>query len=184
MDEQNLFVCSCPTTKPPAQEEGVVTLRRSDNDSKPSRPLFELVSAGERDILSEEAFQRMLALERKRTERSRKPFVMMLLNAGNLQGSEKNGKALNNIVPTLLSSTRETDVIGWYKDRATVSVIFTELAIDDKNSMVSTILTRVGTTLRDNLTFEQFNQINISFHFFPDDWDHDTSGRPSNPALY
>ena len=24
----------------------------------------------------------------------------------------------------------------------------------------------------------------ISFHFFPDDWDHDNSGRPSNPSLY
>jgi lipopolysaccharide/colanic/teichoic acid biosynthesis glycosyltransferase len=34
------------------------------------------------------------------------------------------------------------------------------------------------------LTFEQSNQVSISFHFFPDDWDHDISGRPSNPALY
>jgi lipopolysaccharide/colanic/teichoic acid biosynthesis glycosyltransferase len=31
---------------------------------------------------------------------------------------------------------------------------------------------------------EQFNQVSISFHFFPDDWDHNTSGRPSNPTLY
>ena len=38
--------------------------------------------------------------------------------------------------------------------------------------------------LRDMLTFEQFNQISISFHFFPDDWDHDNSGRPSDAALY
>ena len=81
-------------------------------------------------------------------------------------------------------STRETDVIGWYKDQATVGAIFTGLLADEKNSILSTILTRVSTTLRDNLTLEQFNQVSISFHFFPDDWDHDTSGRPSNPALY
>ena len=93
----------------------------------------------------------MIAVERKRTERSRKPFLLMLLDAGNHQGSEKNGKALNNIVPALLSSTRETDVIGWYKDRATVGVIFTGLVADDKNSILSTILTRVSTTLRDKL---------------------------------
>jgi lipopolysaccharide/colanic/teichoic acid biosynthesis glycosyltransferase len=126
----------------------------------------------------------MIAVERKRTERSRKPFLLMLLDAGNHQGSGRNGKALDNIVPALLSSTRETDVIGWYKDRATVGVIFTGLLADDKNSILSTILTRVSTTLRDKLTFEQFNQVSISFHFFPDDWDHDISGRPSNPALY
>ena len=87
-------------------------------------------------------------------------------------------------LPALLSSSRETDVIGWYKDRATVGAIFTEIVVDDKNSILSTILSRVSTTLRDTLTFEQFNQISISFHFFPDDWDHDISGRPSNPALY
>jgi hypothetical protein len=38
--------------------------------------------------------------------------------------------------------------------------------------------------LRDELVFNQFNQVAISFHFFPDDWDQSTSGRPSNPALY
>ncbi len=141
------------------------------------------VSAVEREVVNEDAFQRMLAVERKRTERSRKPFLLMLLDAGN-HGSEKNGKALNNIVSALLSSTRETDVIGWYKGRTTVGVIFTELQIDDKTSILSTILTRVSTTLRDNLTLEQFNQVSISFHLFPDDWDHDVSGRPSNPALY
>ena len=42
-------------------------------------------------------------------------------------GSEKNGKALNSIVSALLSSTRETDIIGWYKDRTTVGVMFTGL---------------------------------------------------------
>jgi lipopolysaccharide/colanic/teichoic acid biosynthesis glycosyltransferase len=126
----------------------------------------------------------MIAVERKRTERSRKPFLLMLLDAGNQQGSGRNGKALDSIVPALLSSTRGTDVIGWYKDRTTVGVIFTGLVVEDKNSILSTILTRVSTTLRDKLTVEQFNQVSISFHFFPDDWDHDISGRPSDPALY
>jgi lipopolysaccharide/colanic/teichoic acid biosynthesis glycosyltransferase len=126
----------------------------------------------------------MISIERKRTERSRKPFLLMLLDTGNSQGSEKNGKALDRIVSALLASTRETDVIGWYKNRATVGVMFTELVVDDKNSILSTMLTRVSTTLRYNLTFEQFNQISISFHFFPDDWDQDISGRPSNPTLY
>ena len=62
--------------------------------------------------------------------------------------------------------------------------MFTELVIDDKNSILSTMLSRVSNILRDNLTFEQFNQISISFHFFPDKWDHDIPQRPSNPTLY
>jgi lipopolysaccharide/colanic/teichoic acid biosynthesis glycosyltransferase len=161
-----------------------VTVRRSGSDSNLAGPLFRPVTAVEHEVLNEEAFQRMIAVERKRTERSRKPFLLMLLDAGSLQGAGKNGKSLDSIVCGLLSSTRETDVIGWYKDRATVGVIFTGLLADDKNSILSTILTRVSTTLRDKLTFEQFNQVSISFHFYPDDWDDDISGRPSNPALY
>jgi lipopolysaccharide/colanic/teichoic acid biosynthesis glycosyltransferase len=165
-----------------------VTVRRSGNDSNPLHPRFKSVMAGEREVLNEVAFQRMIAVERKRTERSRIPFLLMLLDVGNQEGSERNGKALGSIVPALVSFTRETDVIGWYKDRTTVGVIFTGIAVDEKssvkNSILSTILSRVSTTLRDKLTLEQFNRVSISFHFFPDDWDHDNSGRPSNPALY
>src|SRR5277367_2425783 len=84
-------------------------------------------STGERDALSEETFRRMLVIERKRTERSGKPFLLMLLEAGSHQRSEKNGKALDSILRALLSSTRETDVTGWYKDRTIVGTMFTGL---------------------------------------------------------
>ena len=84
----------------------------------------------------------------------------------------------------LLASTRETDITGWYENGTTVGVMFTDLEFDDKSMVLSTMLARVSATLRDNVPFEQFNQISISFHFFPDDWDHDSSGRPSNPTLY
>ncbi|MCU1306229.1 MAG: hypothetical protein JWN45_924, partial [Acidobacteriaceae bacterium] len=36
----------------------------------------------DRVVLNDEAFQRTLSLERKRTERSRKPFLLMLLEFG------------------------------------------------------------------------------------------------------
>ena len=165
-----------------------MTLLRSGTDSHPVDPRFRTASAGVREVLNEDAFQRMIAVERKRTERSRIPFLLMLLDVGSYEVSEKNGKTLGSVVPALLSSTRETDAIGWYKDGVVVGVVFTGLAADDKtsakNSILSIILARVSTTLRDKLTLEQFNRISISFHFYPDDWDYDRPGRPSNPALY
>jgi lipopolysaccharide/colanic/teichoic acid biosynthesis glycosyltransferase len=161
-----------------------VTLRRPGNDAGRAGTLSNSVAAGEREVLNEDAFRRMIAVERKRTERSRKPFLLMLLDAGNPKGSPKNGNALDSIVRALLSSTRETDVIGWYNGRAAVGTIFTGLLANEKNSLLSTILERVSTTLRDKLTFEQFNQVSIAFHLYPDDWADDISGRPSNPALY
>jgi lipopolysaccharide/colanic/teichoic acid biosynthesis glycosyltransferase len=161
-----------------------VTLLRVEDASRPADSLFDFLSTEERVVLNEESFKRMIAIERKRTERSREPFLLMLVEAGNPQRAEKHGKPLDRILSAMLSSTRETDIVGWYKDRITVGVMFTGLAVEDKNIVLSTILSRVSAALRDELTTEQFSQISLSFHFFPDQWDHENSGRPSNPTLY
>lgn len=152
-------------------------------DEEATRSLFSDLP-GERQALSEAIFRRMLGIERKRTERSGKPFLLMLLEAGNKQGSDKEEKTLSSILSALMSTTRETDITGWYKERLTIGMLFTELASDDKSAILSAILTKVSNMLREKLTFEQFNQVSISFHFFPDDWDHDSNGRPSDTALY
>jgi hypothetical protein len=132
----------CLRKEDAGQAEGFVNLRHSVNGLNLGALLLESVSAGEREVLNEGTFERMISIERKRTERSRKPFLLMLLDTGNRQESEKNGKALGSIVSALLASIRETDVTGWYKSQATVGVLFTELAIDDKNSILGTMLTR------------------------------------------
>lgn len=161
-----------------------MALVRVEKASNVADPLLESASNEEREVLSEATFKRSIAVERKRTERSKEPFLLMLLESGKQQGSEKYGRALDSMLSALQLCTRETDVIGWYKDGATVGVIFTGLVGTDKNSILSAILSRVSTTLRDQLTSDQFSQVSISFHFFPDDWNHDNTGRPSNPTLY
>jgi lipopolysaccharide/colanic/teichoic acid biosynthesis glycosyltransferase len=161
-----------------------MSLLRMDKISKSADPLLEWPSSEAREVLSEETFKRMIAVERKRTERSKEPFLLMLVEADSHQSSERNGKVLENILSVLLSSIRETDVIGWYKDRATGGVMFTGLTGSDKNTILSVILGKVSATLRAQLTSDHLSQVSISFHFFPDNWDHDKSGRPSNPSLY
>jgi len=146
--------------------------------------LSDSVPSAKREVLHEDEFNRMIAIERKRTERTKQPFVLMLLAVGHQKGTPRNGGFLSSAVSALLSSVRETDVIGWYKDRATVGVMYTGLAAGNKTSVLSMIMNRVSATLRDNLTADQFSQVSMSFNFFPDDWDDTGSGRPSNPALY
>ena len=133
--------------------------------------------AQSRDVLPEEHFHRMICLERKRAERSGKPFLLMLLDTGRVAPSEKNSKVLQNVFAALALSTRDTDVIGWYKDRSVVGVMFTEIAVDLKKSILGTMLVRVSSALRDSLTLEQFSQINISFHLFPEEWGEETPTR-------
>ena len=137
-----------------------------------------------RTVLDESSFQRMISLERKRSERSRKPFLLALIDTGTCLPASKNGRVLNNIVSALSLATRETDVTGWYKSNSVVGVMFTEIVAGDKYSIVSTMLTRVSSSLQVKLSSEQFSQISISFHLFPEDWDHEVYRRPSNPTLY
>ena len=135
------------------------------------------------EVLNEETFRHMIAHERKRSERSQRPFVLLLIDAGCRQPAEKHGRFLLDLLPVLQGATRETDVTGWYKTNAVIGVMFTEIVLDDKN-VLSTILSRIDSVVRDRLDSAQFSQVQFSFHVFPDDWNSDDPGRPSNPTLY
>ena len=138
----------------------------------------------ERSPLDEVTFRRTIAIERKRTERSKAPFLLMLLEVANEESEKNKGATLGRVVSALLSSSRDTDLVGWYKTREIVGAMFTGLVVNDKREILDTFLTKVTATLGNELTPEQFNQVRISFHLFPDDWDHEKPGLPSNTALY
>ncbi|MGA8671707.1 MAG: sugar transferase [Terracidiphilus sp.] len=157
---------------------------RQERSTNLVESISETIASIEQGALNEETFRRVIAIERKRTERSKAPFVLMLLELANHQNPEKTKRSLECIVAALLAACRDTDLVGWYKDSCIVGVMFTGLVVNDKHSILSAILNRVSETLRNELTFDQFSQISISFHLFPDDWEDDTPGRPSNSALY
>jgi len=134
-------------------------------------------------VLSEEAFQRLISLERKRSERSQRPFVLLLIETGRSLPGEKNGRVLLDMLTALQVATRDTDVTGWYRKDSVVGVMFTEIMLDN-DLVLSTILSRIGSALREQLDAEQFSRIKFSFHVFPDNWDSNDPKRPSNPTLY
>jgi lipopolysaccharide/colanic/teichoic acid biosynthesis glycosyltransferase len=125
----------------------------------------------------------MISMERKRSERTQRPFVLLLMDTGRPTPTEKNGRILLDILSALQAATRETDVMGWYEKNTAVGVMFTEITLEN-NLILSTILGRISDVLRGRLTSEQFSQIKFSFHLFPEEWDPNTSDRQSNPTLY
>ena len=161
-----------------------MTLPNQSKAPNPVDPLLDTTAAAERTPMDEKNFRWMIAIERKRTERSKSPFLLMLLEAVNEDGTNKNGATLHRVSAALLSSSRDTDLIGWYKEGIIVGALFTGLVVNDKRAILDTFLTKVTATLREELSEEQFNQVRISLHLFPDDWDHEKPGPPSNPALY
>lgn len=137
-----------------------------------------------RSILSEKAFHKMISSERRRTERSHKPFLVMLLDMGDEMPADGEANSLLKILDVLSLSTRETDAVGWYKNDLVVGVMFTEIDAEEKKHILNTMLARVSTALQDTLSFEQFNQISISFHWFPEEWGNGVPRHPKNPVFY
>ena len=116
-------------------------------------------------------FLRMLFLERKRSERSERPFVLMLLRSTKLL-RHRDQSVLDRVVSALVNSTRDTDVKGWYDEHSTIGVIFTELGSKvDGNSVVSALLSKVTSALASTLTINEIREIHIWFRVFPDNWD-------------
>jgi lipopolysaccharide/colanic/teichoic acid biosynthesis glycosyltransferase len=138
----------------------------------------------EPSILSEDAFRRMITLERKRSERSRKPFLLMLVDMGEQSPWQRNAAAVRRVLSALSQATRETDVTGWHTNTTVIGIMFTEISFEDRRATLSTLVNRMNETLRKNLTAEQFDQVTLTFHVFPDDWTQSDCQRPRNITLY
>jgi lipopolysaccharide/colanic/teichoic acid biosynthesis glycosyltransferase len=161
-----------------------VNVRRSGQHGLHLSPISDATSLEERSILSADEFRRMITIERKRSERSRKPFMLLLLDMGDELPSQKNGRILEKILSALGTSTRDTDVTGWYSHNCVVGVMFTEISIEEGGSTPSTIIERITTTLQSNLTLNQFNRVTLSFHVFPEGWDNDGDQVSPDRTLY
>jgi lipopolysaccharide/colanic/teichoic acid biosynthesis glycosyltransferase len=136
------------------------------------------------DLLGEGIFQKILCWERKRTERSGRCVLLMLLDLQRVVLKNPSHKVLSRIVSALCSPTRETDIAGWYQTNSVLAVMFTELQKTDRNSLQTLMNAEVIARLRANLGEEQADQISISFYFFPEDGDHRDGNSPIDETLY
>jgi lipopolysaccharide/colanic/teichoic acid biosynthesis glycosyltransferase len=118
-------------------------------------------------ILDEEMFARFLSLERKRTDRSQRPFLLLALELKTplWDKPRKKRTLIKHVIQSLQGCTRQTDVIGWYRNNAVIGVIFTELW--QEIPPTDRILERVKTALQARLALEQTDAITISAYLYP-----------------
>jgi exopolysaccharide biosynthesis polyprenyl glycosylphosphotransferase len=136
------------------------------------------------EVLSEEAFLKILCLERKRTERSGRRFVLMLLASEVLRRAGRDHEAMRKVLGPLVRSTRQTDITGWYQEGSVVGVIFTEIGESDGKRVAQALLGKATKALSDTLTVDEINDVHISFHTFPENWDKHAPNGPADPLMY
>jgi hypothetical protein len=119
---------------------------------------------------SEEYFQRMLILERWRSQQTGRPFLLILLDIRRLINGKRTEKAfvLKRLMAVLNSSTRTIDVKGWYMHDTVIGIICQD--IQGHNG--TTVYGRIKDSLHEqgvlHLTGNTANAIKFLCLLYPD----------------
>jgi lipopolysaccharide/colanic/teichoic acid biosynthesis glycosyltransferase len=120
-------------------------------------------------FLEAETFHNMLALERRRAERSRKPFVLMVIEpSASAEAEVRDLYDLSQVTSALLKSTRETDMVGWYKEGAILGVIFTEISLEFTTPITEILRTKVVSALQNEFGGKVASAMVVTVHLFPE----------------
>jgi lipopolysaccharide/colanic/teichoic acid biosynthesis glycosyltransferase len=133
-------------------------------------------------MLPQQLFMKLLCLERKRSERSGRRFVLMLLDPGNLLKSTQAG-VISDLLAAISQSTRDTDLKGWYRGGTIIGVIFTEIGDTEDKSILQVLSAKVINSLGAVLGAPRVNEIKVSFYLFPEDWDNSDPNCPVTSTL-
>ena len=123
--------------------------------------------SGGSDFHPEDGFNRMLCIERERMERSRRPFMLLLLNVEDLIPGSDEDLFVRELETALSSSARKTDIKGWYEHGKVAGIILTGLhSIDEV--VKKKIFLRIQDLLVKALGSEAVQKIRVSYHVFPE----------------
>ena len=134
-------------------------------------------------LTGESIFNRMLCLERKRSERTGERFGLILLDVQAL-ANNIDTRAIEKVGIALAQATRDTDIPGWYKTYSTIGVILTALNGTSPNTVKPVILEKVSKALNAQLEPNQVQRIDISIHFFPEEKPESKTPLSADKKLY
>ncbi len=151
-----------------------------DEESRPPK----MILSNATSMLSQEIFRATLIRERKRSERSRKPLLLMLIDCNAAEDRISSATLLKKMAPVLPQVIRETDVAGWFENDRILGVIFTELGSMAAETAIETIEAKVRKSCQKYCRGEQAKHLKISFYAFPDSWAGQGDGKQLFSPLY
>jgi len=124
------------------------------------------------DLCGEKTFLTILYTERKRTERSGKPFLFTIIDTHKIMSTAFYPEILHDIKSVLLKSKRETDICGWYEYESRIGMIFTDIdSIETQDARVA-IASKIRRNLAENIPAEIMSELLVDFHFYPEEHDN------------
>jgi lipopolysaccharide/colanic/teichoic acid biosynthesis glycosyltransferase len=133
-------------------------------------------------LLPETIFLEALCRERKRAERSRNPFVLLLIDEPSRNGLH--GVLLERVAAAISPNIRETDIAGWYKKDTALAILFLELGGTEIPVALQALKTKVQAALESALCAAELAQVRTSFEIFPRDAQECSNHPETTATLY
>ena len=117
---------------PQKEQTGKKMMRQQQRPIRTRRlrfsPLFAShLASRDYDFYGEADFNAHIRVERRRTERTKKPLLLVLLDINGLEKDRSRKRAIERIAYALCSCSRKIDIKGWYKANSVFGIVFTEL---------------------------------------------------------
>ena len=159
------------------------TVKYSSSHTKNLLTLTGTVIKDDPSFFDQSHFRYMLRVERMRTERSKKPFLLLLLDISRLIETAQDIEKINKIKESLNPSLREVDIRGWYNNNRIIGVLFTETTSLDE-VFIDTIINKIYNIFIERLDPKWLKKISITFHIFPETDQGLSADEPFNINLY
>ena len=118
-------------------------------------------------VINEELFRGVLIRERKRSDRSNQPVVLLLLGVKDGLGADASS-IWEAAIAALAAVKRETDILGWFEWRAMIGLIVPEIRASDPAKACEGLDARVRRTLAKRLDAKTVAKFSIRLHVYPE----------------
>jgi hypothetical protein len=133
----------------------------ADSMSRPSAMVDDL------GIYNEDYFNEALALEKKRSERSGRRFLLALIDISDIAPDLNGSRLMHRICSCIVDGSRETDLKGWYKYGEVLGVLFPDIRDLNPTFIKHKTFHKIFKGISKVLDLEQLGRIETTFHFFP-----------------
>ena len=128
-----------------------------------------MLESGLGHAYNEETFQLFLAIERKRSERSNRSFLLLLLDLKKQPGADVDIAPLvaARLFSGLTLCLRETDFVGWYREGRVVGAVLTQFEDAPGPEIAHVIGQRLRGALRGGLPSDPLHRLQVRVYRRP-----------------
>ncbi|MBP1734940.1 MAG: Undecaprenyl-phosphate galactose phosphotransferase [Deltaproteobacteria bacterium] len=139
------------------------------------------------NLYPEKYFLNFLRLERKRSERSRRSFMLVIIGLKGFSKTAERRETVKDIASVISSTTRDIDMKGWYKNNESIGIMFNEISSHNAKNFQAEqqyTLNKVCENLTEYLGLARFDRLEISYQIFPGDFVMLSRAKPSDLSQY